>query len=79
MNVENTTPNTGVLGTQDNPPCAPSDSDSGLCGYLPLAMAYVPKQYWRKLYDQDRAMKAGTLFEELDLPFLGVKMGDHDE
>ena len=36
---------------------------------LPLAMAYVPMQKWRNLYDCDVALSRGTLFSELDLPF----------
>ena len=38
---------------------------------MPLAMAYVPMQKWRNLYDCDVALSRGTLFSELDLPFLG--------
>lgn len=38
---------------------------------LPLAMAYVPKQKWKKLYEPDVALERGTIFSELDLPFLG--------
>ena len=38
---------------------------------LPLAMAYVPMQQWRKLYSAEEALRRGTMFEELDLPFLG--------
>ena len=38
---------------------------------LPIAMAYVPMQKWQKLYDPDVALDRGTLFCELDLPFLG--------
>jgi hypothetical protein len=38
---------------------------------LPLAMAYVPMQKWQKIYDPDLAICRGTLFEQLDLPFLG--------
>ena len=38
---------------------------------LPLAMAYVPMQQWRKLYSPEEALRRGTMFEELDLPFLG--------
>lgn len=39
---------------------------------LPLAMAYVPMQKWRNIYSTAEAMKAGTIFQELDLPFLGA-------
>lgn len=38
---------------------------------LPLAMAYVPWQRWGKLYHPEKALQAGTIFQELDLPFLG--------
>ncbi len=35
----------------------------------PLAMAYVPFQQWGEVYNDDAALRAGTLFPELDLPF----------
>ena len=38
---------------------------------LPLAMGYVPMQKWQQLYAPEEALKRGTLFKELDLPFLG--------
>ena len=42
---------------------------------FPLSMAYVPMQKFRKLYTPEEALAAGTLFEELNLPFLGYKRG----
>ncbi|MBQ9767273.1 MAG: spore coat associated protein CotJA [Lachnospiraceae bacterium] len=36
-----------------------------------LAMAYVPWQTWRKLYEVCEGFKAGTIFKELDLEFMG--------
>lgn len=36
---------------------------------LPLAMAYVPMQQWRNLYDLENGFNEGTLFKELDFPF----------
>ena len=36
---------------------------------LPLAMAYVPIQEWKNLYDLERGFDRGTLFKELDFPF----------
>ena len=39
----------------------------------PLAMMYAPLQEWRELYDLDTALNRGTMFSELDLPFLGSK------
>lgn len=38
---------------------------------MPLAMAYVPWQRWGNLYCACKALQAGTVFEELDKPFLG--------
>lgn len=35
----------------------------------PLAMVYSPYQIWREAYAPDVALKRGTLFSELDLPF----------
>jgi len=38
---------------------------------MPLAMAYVPMQKWKTVYNNDVALIRGTIFPELDLPFLG--------
>lgn len=38
---------------------------------LSLAMAYVPYQQWAQPYDMDIALARGTIFSQLDLPFLG--------
>lgn len=40
---------------------------------LPLAMAYVPPQRWTIVYQPELALRAGTLFPALDLPFEGVR------
>ena len=37
----------------------------------PLAMAYVPMQQWRQLYDPNVGFGRGTIFMELDKPFCG--------
>ena len=37
----------------------------------PLAMAYVPFQRWCNTYEPAEALHRGTIFPELDLPFLG--------
>lgn len=39
----------------------------------PLAMAYVPWQYFKDVYEPDRALRCGTIFPELDKPFLGKR------
>ena len=36
-----------------------------------LAMAYVPMQVWRQLYDPNVGFSKGTIFTELDKPFCG--------
>lgn len=51
--------------------CAVSDSYDALAG-MPLAMAYVPWQMWRRIYDAEKALCQGTIFEELDKPFRGI-------
>ena len=43
----------------------------GLVGY-PLAMVYSPVQEFREIYDLDAALMQGTVFKELDLPFMGA-------
>lgn len=36
---------------------------------LPLAIATVPMQPWETPYDSEKALKQGTIFPCLDLPF----------
>ena len=46
------------------------------CGSLfnpadfPVGMSYVPMQKWSKTYDMETGFVRGTIFPELDLPFL---------
>lgn len=40
---------------------------------LPIAMSYVPWQRWKSVYDLNEALKVGTIFPELDLPFCGMR------
>ena len=42
-------------------PCTAIDS-------LPIGYAYVPRQKFRMLYNEEQALSHGTLFEELYLP-----------
>lgn len=39
-----------------------------------LAMITIPMQQWRNIYSPEVALARGTLFEELDLPFVGGDM-----
>ncbi len=36
-----------------------------------LAIAFVPTQKWEDLYEPEVAFDRGTIFQALDLPFLG--------
>ena len=36
-----------------------------------LAMAYVPWQVWRDIYEVEKGFHCGTIFQELNMPFLG--------
>ena len=38
---------------------------------MPIAMAYVPWQKWQDLYEPCNGLESGTIFKELDKPFLG--------
>lgn len=38
---------------------------------MPLAMAYVPMQKWNTTYEPDAGFNNGTIFPELNLPWLG--------
>ena len=40
---------------------------------MSVAMAYVPWQQWKMLYDPMEALNRGTIFKELDLPFEAAK------
>lgn len=37
---------------------------------MSIAMAYVPMQRWNQVYDMSRGLTRGTVFQELDLPFV---------
>lgn len=36
---------------------------------LPLAIATIPMQPWETPYEPEKALKQGTIFPSLDLPF----------
>ena len=52
-----------------NPACTPKQR-WGLENH-PLGMVYSPLQNFQNLYDRELALQHGTIFRELDLPFLG--------
>ena len=40
-----------------------------------LAMVYSPYQEWQNIYCGEKALENGTIFAELDKPFVGYKCG----
>ena len=55
---------------QSSGSCTGSGSTWGVREH-PLSMVYSPVQEFDNLYELDTALKQGTLFAELDLPFMG--------
>ncbi len=41
----------------------------------PVAMAYIPFQQFGQIYPPEKALNSGTVFPELDKPFLGGGAG----
>ncbi|MDD6073407.1 MAG: spore coat associated protein CotJA [Otoolea sp.] len=39
-------------------------------GRFPIGMGYVPMQRWRQPYSLEQGFRRGTIFPELDLPFM---------
>ena len=69
---------------QTSAPCSQPAAESMCCGDtndydelngMPLAMAYVPWQEWRNIYEAEKGFHKGTIFEELNKPFKGIMMG----
>ena len=51
-------------------PACPARPQGGM--QFPPAMAYVPVQQWSQTFDPGEALERGTLFPELDLPFMAM-------
>ena len=69
--------NDGYMG---NCGCGPYEwENDNNCNYgTTLAIVASPRQNWCNLYDVETGMSRGTVFKDLDLPFLasnGTKMG----
>lgn len=65
----------GDISSNDREKCPDDDLANanrktwGLDGY-PLASMFAPLQEWRSIYEPDLGMSRGTIFKELDLPFV---------
>ena len=57
-------------GGQGGIPCNPDRPSPDRCLInFSLGMVYSPCQLWRNAYDEETALKRGTLFRELDMPW----------
>lgn len=63
-------PRENVCEEPKAPMCNRPDMDK-----FPVGMAYVPWQHWNEQYDLQKGLKRGTIFPELDLPFMGMRGG----
>lgn len=58
----------------ENRPCLPTPSIEATDTTMqPLAIATVMNQIWGELYEPDVAFSRGTIFPDLDKPFLADK------
>ena len=64
-------PRADNTGNRRNP-CCEDHSDRDPLSGMPLAMAFVPWQNWRAIYDVEKGFHCGTIFEELNKPFRGT-------
>lgn len=60
-------------GCAQQNPTAPSCQQQYNLENMPLAMAYVPWQHFSQVYEPDKALAYGTIFPELNKPFLGKR------
>ena len=58
-----------------NTVCTTIPVEEGCVDEYPIAMAYVPMQQWRELYDPMSGISHGTIFRELDLPWYPTNCG----
>ena len=66
----------GLFCIDQTPEMPTMPTESTFPAKVSLAMMYVPFQRFERLYDEEKALSRGTLFEELDLPFYGGKRGN---
>lgn len=57
------------------PVCCSNTNEYDELSSMPLAMAYVPWQEWQNIYEAEKGFHCGTIFEELNMPFNGIRMG----
>lgn len=52
-------------------PIVLGSTENQTLGSLPIAMTYTPMQQWKTTYSAEEALRIGTVFPELNLPFEG--------
>ncbi len=65
---------TDAQAASDAPSLCCEQAKTELPKETPVAMLYVPYQQWRKVYEPMVGLERGTIFEELDKPFIGERM-----
>ena len=74
MEMEIEIPQLDIMMAMPAPP-----EEENACGYcITLAMSYTPMQKWNTTYEAEVGFNRGTIFPELDLPFLGEEVCNDD-
>ena len=84
--VQHTMPGQNPMPCQSSMPCQGSvpcqntgagiyppgirPTGGGFLSEMPLAMAYAPMQRWTQTYTLSQGLERGTIFPDLDLPFM---------
>lgn len=74
-------PETAPQEQQNCQPCLTDTNCESCASHQPpqqtmvVGMAYVPWQRWQQPYDYEKGFEVGTIFPDLDLPFLGYQGG----
>lgn len=63
-----------TVRSMPTPPISSIDMGQRPLDQLPLGMAYVPMQKWEKLYESELGLNRGTIFSQLDLPWIGEEV-----
>lgn len=72
-----TPPRTGPSAGIAPPVDMSGDRECGYC--ITPAMSYTPLQKWGNIYEPEAGFSRGTIFAQLDLPFIGGKAGMNNE
>lgn len=71
MNITDIVMNAAEMADEPAMDCA--EPKTAFPKQTPIAMLYVPYQSWRKIYEPAVGLERGTIFEELDKPFIGER------